>query len=607
MNKKELIGKIKNLEGLESDDKTYLINLVNTKKKYGLVWEDKPEDVEEQLRANLPVLQEVKEKAIINGEGHPNHILIEGDNLHALTALTFTHENKIDLIYIDPPYNTGNKDFIYNDSYVDNEDVFRHSKWLSFMYKRLNIAKNLLRDDGLIFLSIDDNEYAQLKMLLDDIFGNNLINSITVKSSETSGVKMNHTEKKLPKIKEYILIYAKNKSLIKLNPVKINKIDDAEKFHKYSKYYSKIILDKSKPVAEWDILTIKEYLKKNNLTFNKEELIEFKIENADRIIYRTNNNSLSKLNFETELAEVVSPTGLKYVWWEGKQMLFLKDYIEESLCDLWIDISTINLNKEMCGLKSFENGQKPLELIVRVLKLFYKRNCVVLDFFAGSGTTLHSIINQNTFDNGYRQGIIVTNNENNIAEKVTYERSKRVIQGYQNANGDFIRGLKNNNLRYYKTDFVPSNKTEQNKRKLTQLSTDLLCIKEDCYTEITEKQGFNPKQCRIFCGVNSKYMIVVYHSRQISEVCQSLINYIPSVVTNKKIRLYVFSPEKETLLEEFQDVEDKIIAVPLPDAIYNAYRATFKTLKLDKKPLEVKNLDDDASSETDLFTNTEKA
>ena len=137
MNKQDLISKIKQLDGVTQDERAYLINLVNTKKKYGLVWEDKPEDVEEQLRDNLPVLKEVKDKAIINGENNPNHILIEGDNLHALTALTFTHEGKIDVIYIDPPYNTGNKDFKYNDSFVDKEDSYRHSKWLSFMDKRL--------------------------------------------------------------------------------------------------------------------------------------------------------------------------------------------------------------------------------------------------------------------------------------------------------------------------------------------------------------------------------------------------------------------------------------------------------------------------------------
>jgi adenine-specific DNA-methyltransferase len=178
MNKTEIIQKIKQLEGLSNDERAYLVELVNTKKKYGLVWEDKPEDVEEQLRTHLPVLKEVPSRRILaadqpqpekqpvpkqatlfdnndNPENHdnndnlppppPNHILIEGDNLHALTALTFTHEGQIDVMYFDPPYNTGNKDFKYNDSFVDREDSYRHSKWLSFMDKRLLIAKRLLK------------------------------------------------------------------------------------------------------------------------------------------------------------------------------------------------------------------------------------------------------------------------------------------------------------------------------------------------------------------------------------------------------------------------------------------------------------------------------
>ena len=174
MNKKELLDKVKSLDGLSTEEKAYLINLVNTKKKYGLVWEDKQEDVEEKLRTHLPVLKEVKDRAIINDtqkEKYPNHILIEGDNLHALTSLTFTHEGKIDMIYIDPPYNTGNKDFIYNDSFVDKEDAFRHSKWISFIEKRLKIAKRLLKAEGAIFISIDDNELSNLILLCDELFG----------------------------------------------------------------------------------------------------------------------------------------------------------------------------------------------------------------------------------------------------------------------------------------------------------------------------------------------------------------------------------------------------------------------------------------------------
>lgn len=149
MDKQALIQKIKGLDGLTNDEKSNLLGLLRAHKKYGLVWEDKPEDVEERLRDELPVLTEVKERALISeAPDAPNHILIEGDNLEALTALCYTHEGKVDVIYIDPPYNTGNKDFIYNDRFVDSEDDYRHSKWLSFMERRLRIARRLLSMGG---------------------------------------------------------------------------------------------------------------------------------------------------------------------------------------------------------------------------------------------------------------------------------------------------------------------------------------------------------------------------------------------------------------------------------------------------------------------------
>lgn len=173
MNKYELAKKINELDGLTNDEKSELVKLLRSQKKYGLVWEEKPEDAEQRMVNEQPVLVEVPERAIISDDVEaPNHILIEGDNLEALTALSYTHAGKIDVIYLDPPYNTGNKDFIYNDSFVDKEDGYRHSKWLTFMNKRLKIAKNLLSDKGVIFISIDDNEQAPLKMLCDEVFGN---------------------------------------------------------------------------------------------------------------------------------------------------------------------------------------------------------------------------------------------------------------------------------------------------------------------------------------------------------------------------------------------------------------------------------------------------
>ena len=208
MDKRELANKILALEGLSNDEKSALLGLLHEQKKYGLVWEDKPEDVELQMARELPVLTEVKERAIISEAPEaPNHILIEGDNLHALTALTYTHAGKIDVIYIDPPYNTGNKDFVYNDRYVDKEDSYRHSKWLSFMSRRLRIARSLLSDHGVIFISIDDNEQAALKLLCDEVFGDtNFISSFPWHSRQSlqndTDLSINH---------EYIVCYAKNR------------------------------------------------------------------------------------------------------------------------------------------------------------------------------------------------------------------------------------------------------------------------------------------------------------------------------------------------------------------------------------------------------------
>jgi len=164
-NPEELLQKIKQLETE--------LKKVKSCRRYWLVWEDKPETFEEKAKNALPILQEYKNLRIEENENKPNNIIIEWDNFHSLSALSYTHKGKIDVIYIDPPYNTWNKDFIYNDSFVDEDDSYRHSKWLSFISKRLKLAKDLLSENWIIFLSIDDNELFNLKLLSDQIFWEN--------------------------------------------------------------------------------------------------------------------------------------------------------------------------------------------------------------------------------------------------------------------------------------------------------------------------------------------------------------------------------------------------------------------------------------------------
>jgi adenine-specific DNA-methyltransferase len=207
----------------------------------------------------------------------------------------------------------------------------------------------------------------------------------------------------------------------------------------------------------------------------------------------------------------------------------------------------------------------------------------------------------NKEDGGNRQCILVTNNENNICEEVTYIRNQKVIEGYTNAKGEAVLGLQANNLRYYQCGYVGSSHTEQNRRLLTARSTDLLCIKEDCYTECGEDAGFESSECRIFHDEQGKYLVVVYYSRNIPNLVPVLVSHLQLLEISQKVRLYAFSPSTETLEDEFWEIADKIEALPLPETLYNAYRATFKELSLDsKEPQTIEEEEEEGNTQQNL-------
>ena len=195
----------KNISDEETLNSLSLIENELTKKKYGLIWEEHEERVDKELETQIPTFEEIKDKEIICNPDEKFNFLLEGDNLHSLYLLEKTHKGKIGCIYIDPPYNRGKNDFIYNDNFVVTEDSYRHSKWLSFMSRRLELAKNLMRNDGLI----DDYEYAQLKLLCDHIFGEENFINMFIWQRNSSG----KTEKdKFTVNTEYILLYSKSKN-----------------------------------------------------------------------------------------------------------------------------------------------------------------------------------------------------------------------------------------------------------------------------------------------------------------------------------------------------------------------------------------------------------
>ncbi len=591
MDKSKLAHKIRTLDGLTNEEKSSLLQLLYAHKKYGLVWEEKTEDVEEKLRNELPVLNEVNERAIISEDDKaPNHIIIEGDNFEALTILSYTHERKIDVIYIDPPYNTGNKDFVYNDSYVDSDDSFRHSKWLSFMNKRLKIAKRLLSDKGIILISINDIELYNLKILLDSIMGEgNFLANFIWQSTPGS-----NTGEDIKTVTEYVLAYSKNISEVHVNQIDI--LDDAkynleDEYVEYrgrhtlnkldrrmtGSHYSdalnySILMPDGKYVYPGGLETQQEHW---NWRWSKTKL-EWGIENGF-IVFKKNGNRWS---------------------------VYFKQYLRVNNNNEVISraLPYQNLIKENDGLNSARGTQeimsllnrkafdypKPLALLLHILKCVSHSDSLILDFFAGSGTTLHATMQLNAEDGGHRQCILVTNNENNICEEVTYERNKRVIEGYTTPKGNHVEGLHNNNLRYYKTKLLPRERTQKNMRDLVNAATDLLCIKEDLYDEEVTfgRYKVHPKLMRYFSD-GMRHMLIVYRE----EIVDQLAEEIATMDFGKeRLKIFIFSPARYAFNDNFFEVQDKVELVALPAAIYDAYEKVLPMRK--EKLLDLQEADD---------------
>lgn len=554
----KLIDRIKTLDGLTDEERSALLGVLQESKTYGLVWEDKPEEVEERLRTELPVLVEDQNKALTDGGPEaPNHILIEGDNLEALTTLAYTHAGKIDVIYIDPPYNTGNKDFIYNDSYVDSEDSYRHSKWLSFMSRRLRIAKKLLSDRGVIFISIDDNELHNLISLCDsnDLFGEK--NKLTIITWQKIHSTKNDA-KYFSENHEYLLCYAKKSEnvLIHLLP----RTDEMNNRYKNldndprgawqsgdlvangERTTGHFIIKSPKTGKEFDVPQGKHWVySKENL----EKLIE-----SNRVWFGKDGNSFPrKKRFLSEVQEGRTANNL----WLSNEVGHNQTAVRE-------------LKEILNGLLPFDYP-KPTKYVERMLRVGSYNNSTVLDFFAGSGTTLHALMQLNAEDGGKRQCILCTNNENGICENVTYERNKRVINGYTKPNGDFVEGLHNNNLRYYRTDFVSREQTQANRRKLMALATDMLCIKENIYQEAKTFGNIklNPRGARFF-KEGDRMMLLIFRQ----EYLPYFVDEIEKMEIIIPIKIYVYSPSRYAYDEEFIPVQEKVELCALPQAIIDA-------------------------------------
>jgi len=553
--KEELIAKIEKLE---------------KKVKYGLVWEDKQEDVAKQCDNELPVLEEDKDKEIASNPDLPYNIIIEGDNYHSLYTLNFTHKNKIDVIYIDPPYNTGKRnEWKYNDHWVDENDTYRHSKWLSFMEKRLKLAKNLLKETGVIFISIDDNEQAQLKMLCDSVFGSsNFVGQWHWFKSATPP----NLSYKIKKNIEYVLGYEKCKNNIKYQGLKkYSKSDDP--FTKPQNSIKRLIFPpnsinfkKEKTVYMAGVYGTEKYpnILLNNLIvenyFNKSEAI---FENRfiwtqDKLIEEINNRTIIKASESLVL--------------NYKKANYSPE-VPPSLINGGVGvITTEEAGRELNTIFNdnvFEYP-KPVSLIMYLLS--FKDNSVILDFFAGSGTTGHAVLELNKEDGGNRQFILCTNNENNICEEVTYPRIKKVIEGYSDKAGIPA------NVKYFKQCFVPNVLCDQDKRVLVDRSTELLCIKENTFEIVKSRKEDN--DFAIYRS-STKNTVIIFDEDSITECVEWLnINIIANAdLESVETIIFVFSYNHTYNEDDFTDLSIPFQVRPIPEQILNVYRKLGKMRK----------------------------
>lgn len=563
------------------------IQKLNKRKKYGLIWdEEKTKEIfEEEIQKKLPVLKEIKKNGIGNVSESSN-ILIEGDNYHALTVLNYTHKEKIDVIYIDPPYNIGG-DFTYNDKRVDKDDAYKHSKWLSFMSKRLRLAKNLLSQKGLIFISIDDNELSHLRLLCDDIFASKnfvgLIPRITKKSGKSSNqMSQNH---------DYVLVFQKSvENTFRGSKHFDKKYNNEDKFFNQRGFYKlSQTLDYNSlqysSSLDYEIEIEKELFIPGGVT--KEEMLERQKQNPKRdwcwrwskkmfnfglkkgfIVIKTNKNRPSRIYTKTyQNAVIKKNNGYQVVTKQRLKKMTTLDLVENRF-------SNDNAKKQLKSIfhEIVFDYPKPTSLIKKLISETSGEDSIILDFFAGSGTTGHAVLELNKKDCGNRKFILCTNNENNICTDVCHPRLKKVITGYKNFKAERVEGV-GGNLKYFKTSFVDSEPTDQNKKIMVEQSTEMLCLKEDCFDLLK-----NGKQFKIFKNHNEHYLGIIYYYDGIESFKKEVKKL------GKKINTYVFSLTDEVNTEDFEDVGSSVALKPVPSAILNVYKRMFAYVHTKRLP-----------------------
>ncbi len=553
INKEKLL--LKQISELESE-----LKKVKKQKRYGLVWEEKPEDIVAACQQFVPILK-LKEKkqginpVVITDATKDDNILIEGDNYHALSVLNYTHRGKVDLIYIDPPYNTGARDWKYNNDYVDENDAFRHSKWVSMMNNRLQLARNLLKPDGVLIVTIDDWESHTLQLLLEDIFAERELTTVIIEHNPKGSPSKNFTYSHeyahfmLPRGAAVVgndpaeredtrnLRRAGRASSRKERPTmfypiyvkdgkvtRIGQVPEAS-FHPKGRNTP----EKSGEIAIWPV---DEDGNERRWHFGLDSIND----HIDRIEVKKTSSG------DIQLYVTAMPGRYKTVWKGGE--LDAGKYGTSLVRDI--------LGIEFPFPKSLYATARCLETIV-----LSRPNALILDFFAGSGTTGHATMLINKKYGGDRKFILCTNNENNICEEITYERVKRVMTGYKDQSGNKVEGF-GGNLRYYKTDLVDieklQNTSDRAKVKLTYQAGEMIALRENTLNE-SEKNDW----WQIFDG-NGKSTAIYFKENK------EKLDELVKLLEKKKlpITLYIFSWGKNEYKTEYSSEYIRVEDIPEP-------------------------------------------
>lgn len=425
-----------------------------------------------------------------------------------------------------------------------------------------------MKEKGVIFISIDDNEEAQLKLLCDEIFGEKNCRNVINTRRLDKNLSQQFIKKGIKSLAvgcEYILVYSVTEEA-NFYPIMRESSDERKDYGYWKGFWNAA----DRPTMRYELCGFKPM--SGQWKWKKEKTLEA-VKNYEAFLKAQEENlTLTLEDYWKQTGKCLKFIRRRYENTKGKNM-GVEHWVEPSEGILrtsnWTDIIT---TETALNMQLNFSSPKSIKLIKEVLRFSNESNDItILDFFAGSGSTLHATMLLNAEDGGHRQCILATNNENGICENVTYERNRRVIQGYTTPKGEEVVGLTHNNLRYYKTQLVSRDKTVKNLRLLTSLSTDMLCIRNDVYSEKTFAGRLINKQiARYFESASGKRrMLVIYHEEAIEALVQ-IIATLPKF--DDKLMVYVFSPNGYAYDDDFEDVADKVKLCAIPDAILNAYR-----------------------------------